>query len=138
MSDKTPPDWKLDAGLFILRLSVGSMMLVHGIPKLNKLLSGSAQFADPFGLGPQISLFLAVGAEVGCSLLLILGLLTRLATLPLIVTMGVAVFMIHGADPFAKKEMALLYLMPYIAILLTGPGRYSLDHALNALLGKKD
>ncbi len=117
----------LNLGLLLLRVTIGCMMLVHGLPKLMSLLSGTIEFADPLGLGPQLSLFLAVGAEVGCSLLLIFGLFTRLATLPLIITMGVAITIIHGADPYSKKEMALLYLLPYLTLLLTGAGQFSLD-----------
>lgn len=108
-------------------------MLTHGYPKLQRLLSGEFQFADPFGLGPGVSLGLAVFAEFFCSILLILGLGTRLATIPLIVTMSVAAFIAHGADPFARKEMALLYLVSYIVLLFSGPGKISVDQ----LLGKR-
>ncbi|MCK3685335.1 DoxX family protein [Maribellus sp. YY47] len=117
--------------LLILRLGAGSFMLTHGYPKLLKLLAGNVQFADPFGLGPGISLGLAVFAEFFCSILLILGLGTRLATLPLIVTMAVAAFIAHSADPFARKEMALLYLVSYIVLLLSGPGKISVDRILS-------
>ncbi len=41
---------------------------------------------------------------------------------------------IHGDDPFKKKEFALLYLMPYLLFLLSGAGRYSVD----AMIGKKE
>ena len=129
-------------GLLLLRVAIGGMMLVHGLPKLMNLLSGSIEFADPLGLGPQLSLVLAVGAEVGCSLLLIFGLFTRLATLPLIVTMTVAVLIIHADDPYSKKEMALLYLVPYLTLLFSGAGQFSLDQLvwprLKSLTTKKE
>lgn len=105
-------------------------MLTHGYSKLQKLLAGDFQFADPFGLGPGVSLGMAVFAEFFCSILLILGLGTRLATIPLIVTMLVAAFIAHGADPFAKKEMALLYLVSYIVLLFSGAGKISVDQLL--------
>jgi len=114
----------------ILRLSAGGFMLTHGVPKFQRLLSGEFQFADPFGLGPGVSLGMAVFAELVCSVLLILGLGTRLATIPLIVTMAVAAFIAHGADPFGKKEMALLYLAVYLVLLLLGSGKYSFDYVL--------
>ena len=88
------------------------------------------QFADPFGMGPEFSLYLAVFAEVICALLLILGLFTRLASIPLIVTMLVAIFVVHIGDPFNKMEKAILYLIPYITLSITGSGRYSLDEIL--------
>ena len=117
----------LSLGLLVLRLGFGGLMLTHGIPKLMNYSTLATQFPDPIGMGSQISLLLAIGAEVGCSLLLILGLFTRLATLPLIITMLVAVLIVHGADPFAKKEAALTFLISYVTLLMTGPGRYALD-----------
>lgn len=119
--------------VLILRLTAGGFMLTHGFPKFQKLLAGDFQFGDPIGLGPEISLILTVFAEFLCSVLLILGLGTRLATIPLIVTMAVAAFVAHGADPFGRKELALFYLVVYLAILLLGGGKYSVDN----LIGKK-
>ncbi|MCY1720691.1 DoxX family protein [Prolixibacteraceae bacterium Z1-6] len=123
----------LNIGLLLLRLSAGGFMLTHGYPKLQRVLSGEFRFGDPLGLGPEVSLVLAVFAEFGCSLLLMLGLGTRLATIPLIVTMLVAAFISHGSDPFARKELALMYLVSYVVLLLNGAGKISLDQ----LLGKK-
>ncbi len=119
--------------VLILRLTAGGFMLTHGFPKFQKLLAGDFQFGDPIGLGPEISLILTVFAEFLCSVLLILGLGTRLATIPLIVTMAVAAFVAHGADPFGRKELAIFYLVVYLAILLLGGGKYSVDN----LIGKK-
>ena len=59
-----------------------------------------------------------------------IGLKTRLASVPLIVTMIVAAFIVHAGDPFAKKELALVYLVGFLAIFFTGPGEYSVDARL--------
>ncbi|MGV3525148.1 MAG: DoxX family protein [Candidatus Sericytochromatia bacterium] len=123
-------------GLLILRLSVGGLMLTHGLPKLLNFGEMLTKFADPIGLGVPLSLILAVGAEVGCSLLLILGLATRLAAFPLMFTMAVAFFLVHGADPLGEKELPLLYLLSYLSLMLTGPGRFSLDHLIAQRLAK--
>ena len=117
-----------DLGLLLLRLGGGGFMLTHGLPKLLKLFTvGAGRFPDPFGIGATASLSLAVFSEVFCAALLILGFRTRWASLPLIVTMGVAAFLVHGADPFKKKELALIYLCIYLALALFGGGRFSLD-----------
>lgn len=127
-----------DLWLLLLRLGVGGFMLTHGFPKLQKLLEGGEiQFMDFMGLGTTASLALVVFAEAFCSVLLILGLSTRLASLVLVITMGVAAFMAHGADPFAKKEMALLYLLIYLTLLVFGPGKYALDSLLAGKVGGK-
>ena len=112
---------------------VGGMMLFsHGWRKLMKYFADEPiSFGNPIGLGEEMSLALTVFAEVFCSVLLIVGLATRWATIPLIITMLVAVFIVHGDDPFGKKEFALLYLTPYIVFMLTGAGRYSLDAIFN-------
>jgi len=121
----------LDILSLVLRVTIAAFMLTHGIGKLNLLFSGNEiQFADPIGLGATFSLGLTVFAEVVCSILVGLGLLTRLASIPLIITMLVAAFMIHGADPFAKKEFALLYLLLYLVVFVVGSRKFSLDYLL--------
>ncbi|MGV3486756.1 MAG: DoxX family protein, partial [Planctomycetaceae bacterium] len=72
---------QISIGLLLLRLSLGSFMLVHGMQKVMNFTALSEAFPDPIGLGSQLSLILAVAAEVGCSLLLMIGLLTRLSAL---------------------------------------------------------
>ena len=124
-------DWKLDLGILIIRIAIGAFMLTHGYPKLMRLFSGEEiRFADPFGFGPVPSLALAVFAEFFCSIFIAIGLGTRLAAVPLIITMSVAAFIAHAGDPFGRKETALLYLLVYVLLLITGSRRYSLDRLL--------
>jgi putative oxidoreductase len=116
-------------GLLLLRVGAGAAMaLGHGLPKLQRLLgSEPIKFADPFGLGAEISLLLAVFGELACGLLIAVGLFTRLAVLPFAFTMLVAMFVAHADDPWAKKELAFMFLLPAVALFFTGPGRVSLD-----------
>lgn len=118
---------QIDSGLFVLRVAFGVFMLVYGIQKLIGFSELAGKFPDPIGIGSQLSLIMAIGAEVGCSILLILGLGTRLAVIPLAFTMIVALFIVHAADPWKVKELAALYLAVYAVISITGPGRCSLD-----------
>lgn len=121
----------VDIALLIARVGIAALMLTHGIPKLMMLLSGGgAQFPALLGLSGEIALGLTVFAEVVCSILLLLGIATRLSTIPLIITMGVAIFLVHGADPFAKQEPAFQYLLVYAVLLFTGAGKYSIDYLL--------
>lgn len=118
--------------LLILRVAIAGMMLVHGIPKLEMLLSGEPiQFPGIMGMGPELSLYLAVFAEVLCSILILVGFGTRLASIPLIITMLIAVFYVHAADPFSNQELGLHYLLAYILLFIMGSGKYSLDAVIS-------
>jgi putative oxidoreductase len=126
-----------EVGIFLHRLIFGAMMLVpHGIPKFSKLLSNPQGFPDPLGIGSTFSLILVIFSEVICSILIIIGLKTRLAAIPLIITMVIAAFSIHGADPFSGKEKALLYLGAYLVLVFTGSGNFSIDHMLSSKKSK--
>lgn len=117
--------------VLVLRLSVAALMLTHGFPKLTKLLAGGEiQFADPIGLGTIFSLALVVFAEFFCSIFIGIGLGTRLASIPLIITMLVAIFLVHWSDPFGKKELAILYLLIYVTLLIVGSRKFSIDYLI--------
>ena len=122
-----------DAGLLLVRAAAGSMMLTHGIPKIlnYSAIVASGKFPAIFG-SAELGLSLAIMAEVGMSILLIFGLLSRLSTIPLIITMLVAAFFAHAGDPFNAREPALLYLTMYELILLAGPGKFSADHLIRS------
>lgn len=123
--------------LLILRIGISSLMLVHGLPKLNMLFAGEAHhFPAIMGMSPTLSLVLAVLAEVGCSILVLVGLGTRLAVIPLIITMLVAVLYVHSADPFSAQELGIHYVLVYAALLVMGSGRFSVDHILATKLSK--
>lgn len=120
-----------NVGLLVLRVSTGLLLaLGHGWDKLTNFSEMSTQFIDPFGFGMAASLVLTVFAEFFCSIAVALGVLARLATLPLIIMFLTIVLIIHADDPWEKKEFALLYLIPFVTILLTGPGKYSFDNII--------
>ena len=122
------PSFRTDLGLLVLRLTAGlAMLFAHGLSKLERFPELSQRFADPLGIGSFASLTLAVGAEVVAAILIVLGLFTRFASIPLLFTMIMAFFVIHGDDPFSSKEKALLFGSSYAILLLTGPGQFSLD-----------
>ena len=128
----------LNFALLVLRVAFSAFMMVHGYGKLQSLTAGGEiQFGDPIGIGAPASLALAVFAEFFCSILLILGLATRLAVIPLIITMLVAVFIAHGGDDFGKKELGLHYLVVYLFIFIAGPGKYSIDHLIGGSSGRR-
>lgn len=127
MADSNPMQ---SFGLLFLRVAFGALMMVHGIQKVMAYSTLQEVFPDPLGMGSQLSLIAAIVVEVGFSILLILGLGTRLATLPLAFTMIVALFIVHGADPWKVKELSAVFLCGFIGLCFTGPGNFSLDYLI--------
>lgn len=149
--DTTRHEQLTSIGLLILRLGMAGYLLTHGWGKVDMVVKGqAAMFGDPIGIGPALSLYLVTFAEFVCSILVIVGLFTRLAAIPPIIAMAVAAFVAHGADPWtmqaaamafysgaskswASKQPALMFLIPFLALVFTGAGAYSLD----ALISKR-
>lgn len=120
-----------DVGLLVLRVWLGlSMLLLHGWGKFAGYADKAGGFPDPIGVGNAMSLSLVIFSEFFCAALLVAGLAARFALVPLIVTMAVAFFLIHGGRLVGdgSGEMAFLYLAGFVALLIAGPGRYSFDH----------
>lgn len=122
----------VSAAMLLLRLGLGILMMNHGYDKLIHFGEYKDQFISFLGMGKTLSLALAVFAEFFCSLFLILGLFTRLATIPLIITMCVVIFSINNGKVFAQHESPALYVAGFLAILIIGPGRVSVD----SMIGK--
>jgi len=118
---------KKDVGLAFFRITTSALLLTHGVPKFLKLISGNFEFGDPIGIGPHASLIIAAIGEFLCPLLVIIGFKTRWAAVLPAMVMFVAAFFAHADDPFGRKEKALLFLVMFVAIILLGPGKYSID-----------
>ena len=116
-----------DNGIFLLRISVSLLMLSHGISKALEYETLAQTFPDPLNVGSEVSLQLILFAEIGCSVLLFLGLLGRFAAVTLFIAMMVATFVHHFGDPWSSKELPLLYAVVYAALGFTGPGSPSFD-----------
>jgi len=116
-----------NAAMLILRLAAGGLMMKHGYDKLVHFANYKTTFMSFLGLGSTTSLTLAIFAEFFCALFIMIGLFTRWAAIPLIITMGVALFKSHNGDFMGDGEMAALYLGAYLALLFVGPGRISID-----------
>ena len=132
-----------DLAALVLRIGFGLYMLLgHGLSKLMHLVDGGdIKFASILGLPPKVCLTLVVIAEFFACIMIIVGYKSRLASIPLIITMAIAAFLVHGSDPFfmqgaegGSKEPALIYLIGFLAIFLLGSGRYSLDDKVDCVL----
>ena len=114
--------------LLILRLVfAGSMIYGHGLGKLNKLISGDLSFGNPIGIGEAPTLILAVFSEFFAPIFILIGFKTKFFSFFPAATMFVAAFIVHMGDPFGRVEKALLFLAVFTFLMLTGPGKYSID-----------
>lgn len=125
-------DRALSFALLLLRVGLGGLMIRHGFSKMVNFATASNGFADPFGIGSTASLSLCIFAEFFCAIFVLIGLMTRLACIPLIINSAVIVFYAHNSAVFGKAELPALYLLGYTALLFSGPGKFSMDR----LIGK--
>ncbi|HEY6977794.1 MAG TPA: DoxX family protein [Chitinophagaceae bacterium] len=118
--------------MLILRVNTGLWIIAkHGLDKLRHFSTIQPHFYNFMGIGSNISLMLAIFAELFCGALVVLGLFTRLSVIPIIIMLIVAVFGARAAHPLLNKELDFLYLIPFVVLLFCGPGRISVDGLIN-------
>ena len=116
----------IDLGLLLMRVGFSLSLMTHGYGKFIKVLEGNFQFGDPIGIGSIASLILAMFSEFIAPIAIILGWKTRIATLFPTITMLVAFTIAHSRDPFSTKEKSFLFLLAFITLFFTGPGKFAL------------
>lgn len=90
----------------------------------------SETYPSVLGFGSYMTLMVSIFCEFCCSLFLIAGLMVRITVIPMIVAMAVAFFDVHdGMMP--EGELALIYLIMFLILYVTGPGRYSVDYLID-------
>ncbi|MEO8962504.1 MAG: DoxX family protein [Ginsengibacter sp.] len=114
-------------GMLVLRVVLGLLVANHGYTKFVQFNTLRYKFMNFMHLGSTVSLCLIIFAELICGILLILGLFTRLACIPIIIGMSVVVFIAANGHIFAEGERGMMYLAATVTILFCGPGRISVD-----------
>lgn len=122
--------------LLLIRLFFGILFFMHGLDKMTNFNELSLTYPSVFGFGSYMTLMLAIFCEFACSMFLIVGLMTRIILIPMVLSMGVAFFDIHDAM-MPEGELSLIYLIIFIALFLTGPGRYSVDYLIDQRIQKE-
>lgn len=122
------PQWAFNLAMLLMRVSLSVIMMPHGHSKFVNYTEKSSSFKDFMGLGGPTTLALVIFAELVCSGFVALGLFTRLAVIPLIINMSVALIQVHNADFLGEGQLPALFLTGYIVILLLGPGKISADN----------
>lgn len=125
----------VDLALLVLRVWFGvSLIVIAGWMKLTNFSAMAGSFPDPYGLGSKLSLVLLIFAEVVCAAFIAIGLFTRFAALIAGFAMASAFWFGHAAKltGAGNGQSAFFLLGAFVAILLAGGGRYSIDARMGA------
>ncbi|MEO1257146.1 MAG: DoxX family protein [Bacteroidota bacterium] len=122
---------RFDAVMLFFRVAIGTaMFFIHGWKKITDFAGTAAHIPDPFGMGGEASAVVAVLANVVCTGLIIIGLFTRPAAAFILGVTLVGLIIVHAPDPWAVKDVPLMYSLAFGLVLVLGPGRYSVDYQL--------
>lgn len=125
-----PQPFDADFSIFFLRLILGGLFTWHGLDALMHYKLYLSMSQSTIGLPASVEFNLVVFAQFICGILILLGLLTRLAVIPVFITMAVAFLVAHKGQPFFQKELPFVYGLLCIAVFIFGGGRYSADNML--------
>lgn len=123
---------RINRSLLLLRLWVGfGLFYKHGLEKILHFSMMQEHFPNLFHLGSTTALVFSLLSDSICSLLVILGLVTRLAALLIVINLVVVFgYFHHFTVTQDHSELVFLYLGVFLTLLVSGPGKYSLDHTL--------
>lgn len=137
LSAQKPVEKQSDLILLVFRSLVAfAMIRTHGIKKILDIKGTIAHIPDPFGIGGEISAYIAIFANVFCALFVMFGFLTRASALFILTLTLTGFFLVHWGDPWPVKDTPLIYSIAFFAILSLGPGKYSLDHLISKTTDK--
>ena len=124
-------------GLFFIRVAFGlSLFLKHGVEKITGFNRMAQDFPDPFHIGARLSLSVATVSDVVAAVLVIVGLAARPSAFFIVCNILVAWLFFHHAMFFGEQsdhgEVCVLYICAFSAVVMCGPGRYSIDALLSS------
>ena len=122
--------------ILALRLFFGILFFSHGLDKMINFNELSYAYPSVLGFGSYMTLMLSIFSEFACSIFLIAGLLVRITVIPMIAAMAVAFFDVHDGM-FPEGELSLIYLVLFVILYITGPGRYSFDYLIDMKFQKE-
>ena len=121
--------------ILFIRLFFGALFFMHGLDKMTNFSVLSENYPSVFGLGSYTTLMVTIFCEFACSMFLMVGLMTRIVLIPMVVAMAVAFFDIHdGMMP--EGELALIFLIVFLVLFMTGPGCFSVDYLIDRKVRK--
>lgn len=122
-----------DLGKLILRLTLGVLILLHGIAKISGGVAGLEKMVASAGLPGFFAFGVYVG-EVLAPILVLLGFYARIGAAVIVVNMLFAILLVHQADVFVitktggwALELQAFFLFTALALVAMGPGRFSIN-----------
>ncbi len=121
--------------ILVIRVFFGVLFFIHGLDKLINFNTMVQNYTSVLGFGSYMTLMVTIFTEFCCSLFLIAGLLQRILTIPMFLSMAVAFFGVHDAM-LPEGELALIYFVVFLVLFIVGPGKYSMDYLIDGKIGK--
>lgn len=124
-----------NAAILVFRVAISlELIIVHGLKKIGAGGNELEIVPNPFGLDPSLNQFLAASSDLVFPLLIILGVGTRLATIPILVVTLTGYFIMHAGESLAEKDISFIYSMSFFLIAIIGAGKFSFDYAIFRLV----
>lgn len=124
-----PKSSTVDISLLVFRVLISlSMINTHGMKKIVHFEESIQHIPDPFGIGGEISTYIAITANIVAPIFVIFGFVTRLAALVILSVTLIGFFVVHANDPWTVRDIPLMYSLAFLLILYLGAGKYSIDH----------
>ncbi|MBO9202511.1 MULTISPECIES: DoxX family protein [Niastella] len=126
-----PLPFFFNGGMLLLRVAVSlEIAIVHGFKKIGIGVPQSESIPNPLHLPEAFNNTFAIAANIVFPFFVLIGLFTRLATLPTLVVTLTGYFLVHWNDSLLQKDTPFIYSLIFLVILLLGPGKYSIDNAI--------
>jgi len=121
--------------LLLFRVAASAELIAaHGLKKIGVGVAEAETVPNPLHLPEAFNQAFATAANLVFPLFVILGLLTRLATLPVLAVTLTGFLVVHLHDPILIRDTPYIYSVVFLLILAMGPGKYSLDNYINNAL----
>jgi len=122
---------RFSLGMLLLRIAVCSeIAIVHGFKKIGVGVQEAEQIPNPLNLPDSFNNAFAISANIVFPFFVMIGFLTRLATLPTLAVTLTGYFVVHWGDSLLLKDPPYIYSLLFLFILIMGPGKYSIDNLI--------
>ena len=119
--------------IFRIALSL-QLMIVHGLKKIGIGVEEAEKIPNPVHLPEWLNNLFGISSNLFFPVLVIFGLFTRIAVLPILAVTLSGYFILHWNDPLLVSDMPFMYSLAFLLLFVIGPGKYSIDNSINKKL----